>query len=301
MALVYMSVVVAVECPYSFTEHHNQHGFGEVRLFTFSLHVFEAFSLCVFAFNCHLNVIPIADSLTRPTIDRMRKLSARVNVFQWLFYSLIGVTGLPRSCWTLLPDPHDDGGDTSELESDREIWRAVKRLHLQKGFATAWEFEPYGWLKLGGPTRLPNYVVGDLFGLPSCTGSRGTPGRDCPQLVGRNSGHCDDVDHPCLLHGRYLGKDLETSADTGVAVHLRAHEHGFDTLHHPGSFGCCRQTTLEPLRPFGWLDVGSFEKNIDKWRSVAGISNALIKWWICGCSIAMFNYRRVTIFVLFYV
>lgn len=93
MALVYMSVVVAVECPYSFTEHHNQHGFGEVRLFTFSLHVFEAFSLCVFAFNCHLNVIPIADSLTRPTIDRMRKLSARVNVFQWLFYSLIGVTG----------------------------------------------------------------------------------------------------------------------------------------------------------------------------------------------------------------
>lgn len=93
MALVYMSVVVAVECPYSFTEHHNQHGFGEVRLFTFSLHFFEAFSLCVFAFNCHLNVIPIADSLTRPTIDRMRKLSARVNVFQWLFYSLIGVTG----------------------------------------------------------------------------------------------------------------------------------------------------------------------------------------------------------------
>ncbi|CAL1160590.1 unnamed protein product [Cladocopium goreaui] len=42
MALVYMSVVVAVECPYSFTEHHNQHGFGEVRLFTFSLHFFEA-------------------------------------------------------------------------------------------------------------------------------------------------------------------------------------------------------------------------------------------------------------------
>ena len=25
----------------------------------------------------------------------------------------------------------------------------------------------------------------------------------------------DDVDHPCLLHGRYLGKNLETSADTG--------------------------------------------------------------------------------------
>jgi hypothetical protein len=26
----------------------------------------------------------------------MRKLSARVNVFQWLFYSLIGVTGAPQ-------------------------------------------------------------------------------------------------------------------------------------------------------------------------------------------------------------
>ena len=62
----------------------------------FKLPFNQAFSLCVFAFNCHLNVIPIADSLTRPTTDRMRKLSARVNVFQWLFYSLIGVTGAPQ-------------------------------------------------------------------------------------------------------------------------------------------------------------------------------------------------------------
>lgn len=53
----------------------------------------EAFSLCVFAFNCHLNVVPIADQLNRPTSDRLRKISARVNIFQWLFYSLIGVTG----------------------------------------------------------------------------------------------------------------------------------------------------------------------------------------------------------------
>ena len=68
--------------------NHQQH-------FTSISPAFQAFSLCVFAFNCHLNVIPIADSLTRPTIDRVRKLSARVNVFQWLFYSLIGVTGAP--------------------------------------------------------------------------------------------------------------------------------------------------------------------------------------------------------------
>jgi len=93
MALVYMSVVVALKCPHSFIANDDRSTFGDVRLITFSSHFFEAFSLCVFAFNCHLNVVPIADQLNRPTSDRLRKISARVNIFQWLFYSLIGVTG----------------------------------------------------------------------------------------------------------------------------------------------------------------------------------------------------------------
>ena len=63
----------------------------------------QAFSLCVFAFNCHLNVIPIAERLVRPTRERMRKVSARVNIFQCAFYIVIGVTGLlARSCGCMI-------------------------------------------------------------------------------------------------------------------------------------------------------------------------------------------------------
>ena len=89
MALIYMSLVVALKCPANFKTHAG----APIRFFTFSPHFFEAFSLCVFAFNCHLNVVPIADQLIRPTIERTKRLSARVNLFQWLFYSVIGVTG----------------------------------------------------------------------------------------------------------------------------------------------------------------------------------------------------------------
>ena len=89
MALIYMSLVVALKCPANFQSHES----AAIRFFTLSPHFFEAFSLCVFAFNCHLNVVPIADQLIRPTIERTKRLSARVNLFQWLFYSLIGVTG----------------------------------------------------------------------------------------------------------------------------------------------------------------------------------------------------------------
>ncbi|CAK9097040.1 unnamed protein product [Durusdinium trenchii] len=93
MALVYMAIVVAVKCPHSFSVNVGKHGYESIRWFTLSPHFFEAFALCVFAFNCHLNVVPIADQLVRPTVERTKKISIRVNLFQWLFYSLIGVTG----------------------------------------------------------------------------------------------------------------------------------------------------------------------------------------------------------------
>ena len=93
MALLYMAIVVALKCPSSFAHDVDHHGFGQIRLVTVTPHFFEAFSLCVFAFNCHLNVVPIADQLVRPTVERTKRISARVNIFQWLFYSVIGVTG----------------------------------------------------------------------------------------------------------------------------------------------------------------------------------------------------------------
>ncbi|CAE7290755.1 avt5 [Symbiodinium natans] len=91
MSLLYMSFVVAFRCPRMFQV--NQVTDGPVRVASFTVHFFEAFALCVFAFNCHLNVVPIADRLVRPTRERMKKVSARVNIFQCAFYILIGVTG----------------------------------------------------------------------------------------------------------------------------------------------------------------------------------------------------------------
>jgi amino acid permease len=62
-------------------------------VFNFSLDLFGAFSICVFAFNCHINVVPVAGRLIRPTKARIGKVATWVNVLQLAFYVLIGVTG----------------------------------------------------------------------------------------------------------------------------------------------------------------------------------------------------------------
>jgi len=90
-ALVYMAMTVAIKS--AFRVNSNDPARGDIRFAIASLSLPEAFSVCVFAFNCHINVVPVAGNMVRATKARIFKVSAMVNLVQLTFYLLIGVTG----------------------------------------------------------------------------------------------------------------------------------------------------------------------------------------------------------------
>eukprot|EP00930_Biecheleria_cincta_P085568 TRINITY_DN74946_c0_g1_i1.p1 TRINITY_DN74946_c0_g1~~TRINITY_DN74946_c0_g1_i1.p1 ORF type:complete len:508 (-),score=56.59 TRINITY_DN74946_c0_g1_i1:274-1797(-) len=93
VALVYMAVVIAAMMPDEISKHKDDPAYQPISYFSFDLSALESFSICVFAFNCHLNVVPVAGKLKRPTTPRLNNISWRVNCLQVCFYSLIGITG----------------------------------------------------------------------------------------------------------------------------------------------------------------------------------------------------------------
>mmetsp|Transcript_46564 Transcript_46564/g.92591 ORF Transcript_46564/g.92591 Transcript_46564/m.92591 type:complete len:489 (-) Transcript_46564:77-1543(-) len=92
MALAYMASTVATKSFLPGTSHDSP-ARGSIRIAIPSINVPEAFSICLFAFNCHMNVVPVAGSMVRATKARIIKVSAMVNLVQLTFYLLIGITG----------------------------------------------------------------------------------------------------------------------------------------------------------------------------------------------------------------
>lgn len=96
LSLLYVAAVIAARCASYYSEHANapDHAdYGEPKVVVLSLNVFNAFAICLFAFNCHINVVPVAGRLVRPTKQRIQRVASWVNVLQLAFYLLIGVTG----------------------------------------------------------------------------------------------------------------------------------------------------------------------------------------------------------------
>jgi len=93
LALMYMALVVASKAPLEYHQNVGQPGFGEAAVANVTLDLFQAFAICIFAFNCHINVVPVAEKMVRPTKTRITKVSIQVNLLQLCFYLLIGVTG----------------------------------------------------------------------------------------------------------------------------------------------------------------------------------------------------------------
>lgn len=93
MALIYVTVVVAIRMPALHSMHAGDPEFGPTRACVLDLHICEAFAVCVFAYNCHINVVPVADALVRPTRVRIQRVGKRVNALQLLFYGLMGISG----------------------------------------------------------------------------------------------------------------------------------------------------------------------------------------------------------------
>ena len=57
------------------------------------LPLLKCFTISVFAFICHMNVVSVAGELIHPTIPRASKIAFRASVTQLVFYIVIGISG----------------------------------------------------------------------------------------------------------------------------------------------------------------------------------------------------------------
>lgn len=87
VSLTYTAVLIVAKSPYHFA------GIANLEVVSFNWSFFTALGNFIFAFNCHLNVSPVAGELLQPTLPRMRKI-ARISVpIQLVFYLMISVCG----------------------------------------------------------------------------------------------------------------------------------------------------------------------------------------------------------------
>lgn len=87
--ILYTAGVVFAKSPFRFQEIEDD----DIQYAHFDISIFQSFSICVFAYNCHLNVVPVAQELQQPSDDRISKTTCRVALVQFCIYSLIGVGG----------------------------------------------------------------------------------------------------------------------------------------------------------------------------------------------------------------
>jgi len=103
VAIGYTEILVLVTCVFSFHidgwdwwQHLRRlqiHGPSLEASFSDFADVSRAFSISVFAYCCHLNVVPAAKELNNPQDRRIEKICLRVAYFQLIIYLLISVAG----------------------------------------------------------------------------------------------------------------------------------------------------------------------------------------------------------------
>jgi len=93
LTLVFVTLTVAIKTPWEHDRSILNPAATPLKLAEVTPRLLEAFAICIFAFNCHLNVVPVAGSMVRPTKARIYKVSMQVNLLQMAFYGLIGITG----------------------------------------------------------------------------------------------------------------------------------------------------------------------------------------------------------------
>lgn len=93
VGLLYTAAVMMIECPWLYSHRVGKDGYGEVNMFSLDRDFFQCFSISIFAFNCHLNVVPVAQELQSPSDRRIAKTTLRVALVQLVFYVFISIPG----------------------------------------------------------------------------------------------------------------------------------------------------------------------------------------------------------------
>ena len=72
---------------------HRSASDGEFRAVIWSPNILRSFVITLFAYVCHLNVVPVAGEMVEQTSARTQKIVGRVNSILLAFYAIIGVCG----------------------------------------------------------------------------------------------------------------------------------------------------------------------------------------------------------------
>ncbi len=89
-ALMFTSFVIVVKTPSNFIEGDRG---SQIEIVNVNWKFFEAVGNFVFAFNCHLNVSPVAAELSAPSSQRIAKITVASVMLQLVFYLLIATCG----------------------------------------------------------------------------------------------------------------------------------------------------------------------------------------------------------------
>ena len=88
-ALIYLAVLIFIEFPF-FVKVND---FSEVKIAAMNLNFFTSFSISLFAFICHTNVVKVYGELAKRYPAHMYKIIDRAIVVEVLFYMILAIFG----------------------------------------------------------------------------------------------------------------------------------------------------------------------------------------------------------------
>ena len=91
LALVLTAIVALIRLPSMRAELSPEESHLEFGVI--GLHLLKCFTISVFAFICHMNVVSVAGELIHPTAPRASKIAFRASTTQLVFYIVIGISG----------------------------------------------------------------------------------------------------------------------------------------------------------------------------------------------------------------
>lgn len=93
IAVLSTSTMILVNMPSNFGSHVDASGFGPINWVTLDFNFFKAFSIIIFAYNCHMNAVPVASELQRTSSRAIGKITAGLVTLLVAFYGTIGALG----------------------------------------------------------------------------------------------------------------------------------------------------------------------------------------------------------------
>jgi len=87
------AVMIMIKCPAHYGSSIGRADFGDINWWTIDFNFFKSFSILIFAYNCHMNIVPVASELQKTSSRDIAKISRGVVMLLVVFYAAIGTGG----------------------------------------------------------------------------------------------------------------------------------------------------------------------------------------------------------------